>query len=646
MKKCYNKRKRMDYGGLVNDPPDKIVNTALKNQNIDLTYTKDRRYGGLINNNEMYSTRKRYKIGGTLDSLVDAGLPMLNSVVPGLGTALSMGKNVVQGIIQQNKQNKLEEIAKQKRLNEVVASDASALSGYPSRGVEQYSFPFGGKMPYVKREEEIAMNNKYNAQQGREIPLSSDETKFVGPNHDEGGIPIDPNMDGQAEAEVEGNEVASGQKVYSDRLLVPRVLVPELRMYGINVNPNDTYAKVSEKLGRKKGMFETDLNSFDDAKKNTAKRMISRFDEALEKLFSMQEQSKPTSRYGNEQEQMAYGGRIKHRYGNVINDPINKVRPTELFVPRVVQDSMKSQEGEYVKSFATAPPMFEVNRGHYYDTNNELSSSSWSGLRLNPSYLKSKPEIQKAMLSEGFFKHPTLNSVTKSIDKIPVKTEQPKKTRDNKVLKDNKAFNFLEENQDYVANAALFANNLATVNRLRTDPRVAYASNPIYNYRDLSGQERAESARGFAAASEANRTTGGNRSNLQALHSAKLTADAATTNAEAARRISYDENFNNRRMQTSIVNANIFNTNEIARMTSQNTKLAANQQAVQAFVEGINNIRQRDFANESSMKSALIELTKANDPKIIEEMEKSMGLEKGKLIEFLFGKLSKKQIKG
>jgi len=518
----------------------------------------------VLNNETMYKTKKRneYKMGGTLDTLVDAGLPMLDAAVPGLGTALSLGKNLVQGEMQKVKQRKLDDEMKQNRLDQLVISDKSSMSGYPTKGVSQYSFPMGGLLPYSDGEKSYPMggllpynNEKFNPMAGEEEQLSSSETKFKGNTHEEGGIPIDPNMDGRPEAEVEGEEVASGNRVFSDRLQIPTISVPELRAFGLTINPSDTFAAASEKIARKKGMFEIDLNSFDIAKKNTAERMISRFEEAMEKLFNIQESMKPQQSEG-EVPTMAYGG----------------IMPSKV-----------------------------KNKG----------------------YMEMKPSLTGRKV-EGYQRNRVREST--EISETPITST-------------SKVGNFLSKNQDHIANAALFASNMSAVNRLQTTPRMSYAPNPTYDYRDLSGQERSESASDYRTAMEGVRMSGANKSNMQAIQTAKTRANAATTNAEFGRRMQYDNAYDGQRLNTGFINAGISNQGEQIRMTNENAKIAASQQATQSLVQGINNIRQRDSMVTMDERRSMIELLKVADPKVLEDIMKQTGTKDIEaLINYITGK--------
>jgi len=568
----------------------------------------------VLNNETMYKTKKRkeYKMGGTVDTLLNAGLPMLDAAVPGLGTALSLGKNLVQGEMQKVKQRKLDDEMKQNRLDQLVISDKSSMSGYPTKGVSQYSFPMGGLLPYN--------NEKFNPMAGEEEQLSSSETKFKGNTHEEGGIPIDPNMDGRPEAEVEGEEVASGNRVYSDRLQIPTISIPELRAFGLTINPSDTFAAASEKIARKKGMFEADLNSFDTAKKNTAERMISRFEEAMEKLFNIQESMKPQQSEG-EVPTMAYGGimpsKVKNKgYMNMISyeQRVGYKKSDDVLAPAV---HPKTNEVYYRFGHED---WTSKNKSSKYPTKNFSSNTP---LKLSTSSKEMKPSLTGQKVER--YQRNRVRNFTE-ISETPITST-------------SKEGNFLNRNQDHIANAALFASNMSAVNRLQTTPRMSYAPNPIYNYRDLSGQERSESASDYRTAMEGVRMSGANKSNMQAIQTAKTRANAATTNAEFGRRMQYDNAYDGQRLNAGFINAGISNQGEQIRMTNENAKIAASQQATQSLVQGINNIRQRDSMVTMDERRSMIELLKVADPKVLEDIMKQTGTKDIEaLINYMIGK--------
>lgn len=159
---------------------------------------------------------------------------------------------------------------------------------------------------------------------GGTIPLASDMQQFQGPSHEQGGIPIDTTGNGQANAEVEGNEVQKGNQIFSDRLAPsPQMLMllkqNKVRTYG-------TYAEIAAKLGKDKGKYEAKLLSHSPVALRTGKAMHDRNEQIMQALFQDQEMTKPV-----QAPQMAFGGTIPmYADGGTIDDPRNKARTEAL----------------------------------------------------------------------------------------------------------------------------------------------------------------------------------------------------------------------------------------------------------------------------------------------------------------------------
>jgi len=135
------------------------------------------------------------------------------------------------------------------------------------------------------------------------------------------------------------------------------------------------------------------------------------------------------------------------------------------------------------------------------------------------------------------------------------------------------------------------------------------------------------------------RMSGANKSNMQAIQTAKTRANAATTNAEFGRRMQYDNAYDGQRLNTGFINAGISNQGEQIRMTNENAKIAASQQATQSLVQGINNIRQRDSMVTMDERRSMIELLKVADPKVLEDIMKQTGTKDIEaLINYITGK--------
>lgn len=137
------------------------------------------------------------------------------------------------------------------------------------------------------------------------VPLASDTQKFVGPSHANGGIPIDANGDGQADAEVEGNEVQKDDQIYSDRLNPSPQLLQLLK--DNKISANGTYADVATKLGKMKGKYEVKVASYSPVARRTGKAMGDRIENLMQATFADQEITKPQE---PQQQMFADGGEL------------------------------------------------------------------------------------------------------------------------------------------------------------------------------------------------------------------------------------------------------------------------------------------------------------------------------------------------
>jgi hypothetical protein len=176
-----------------------------------------------------------------------------------------------------DEERKLQEQIRARNYQNIISNSQGVLAGYPSQGIVEAKyggrFNFGGYMSPIKG--------------GRAIPLADGVTLYDGRTHEQGGILLPNN------AEIEDAEVIKEDKVYSDSLK-PK-------------GSSKTYAELAEELGRKKGKYDSDLNSPNQTKATTAKLMSIKYDNKLESLFNIQEESKMKFKFG----QYRDGGKFK-----------------------------------------------------------------------------------------------------------------------------------------------------------------------------------------------------------------------------------------------------------------------------------------------------------------------------------------------
>lgn len=213
-------------------------------------------------------------IGGLISSV----LPM---AVQGISSLLGKKKDkrAKQDLALNEEQNN--------RMGEFI-SDQMALQTYNNIYNEK---ALGGELP------ENSINSISSFLQGAQKNgyaemLNSDMAKFKGASHKDGGIKLDANLDGQVETEVEGNEVMENERIYSQRLKVTDSFIDFAKEEGFSIT-KDSYAKIAEKLGKKKEKYELKLQEqINEAAVNTGQIMLERIDTLLNALFSDQESSK------------------------------------------------------------------------------------------------------------------------------------------------------------------------------------------------------------------------------------------------------------------------------------------------------------------------------------------------------------------
>ena len=260
---------------------------------------------------------------------------MLGSVVPGLGTAVGgvvgglvgLGKGLLGSSAKAKQRAQLKEQNRQQiiaNMDQRTQSDTAEFSGFNANTRPVSFYMQGGRM--------FANGGVMNGM----TPMSHDTELAVGPKHEQGGISAGPNdeVEGGETMKQQGNETL----VFSDRLTLP----------GNKVKFADASKPLMMFKGQLEKKFASNEKDIMQQRKvidkptatqltiGTAKRramissqksdqilaQIGMLDSELNNMFKTQEQLNGNA----EQEQKAYGGRIKHWDGNIINSlPANKL---------------------------------------------------------------------------------------------------------------------------------------------------------------------------------------------------------------------------------------------------------------------------------------------------------------------------------
>lgn len=481
--------------------------------------------------------------------------------------------------------------------------------------------------------------------QGSTIQLASDTHKYVGPSHANGGIPIDTTGNGVPNAEVEGNEVQSGNQIYSNRLLISPMLQARLKASKVNLPSNSTYADVAAKLGKLKGKFEEKLDSHSPVQLRTGKAMVERYGNLLQDTFVDQEQSKvPQFAYGGTLPKYPDGGRVGGTrtramadYEDYLRDKNNSIGRGDKdvniydymqrkFVPRTppplppgYKEATDSQGKYYLSEAPRVPdsrPYLDVTQGFNKfvapPTNDSIggTSGSWTPDAIpdkisnalkapisNVSPLtksgngryKAAPIVRSPLLTPASTAMPINDSLTtklpsETMNIAPIPTISSGEPRPSFMDGVNNAIN------DYGADAINLASYIGNNSRIAgmKAPTFNYNAAPNYDYRDRSGLAKYENAVATKNAQKSvmNTSSQGNQAQQQALFAQNENANNEINNTENQRYDSYNNNYNARASQVNQQNTDIANRQADVTTQVSNDKIAMGIQAQNAFNQG------------------------------------------------------------
>lgn len=261
----------------------------------------------------MYQRRKYGQGGAIANSVISAGLPMLDFAVPGLGTGLSLAKKAfIDPLIAKKQQEELDaELYKQQTEQDMQAGSAY-ISSYPTQGIRGVSsFAYGGKYKPVY----ALGGNMVTSPDASMTPLAEGISQAQGQTHENGGIDLDINNDAMGDIEIEDQEVVdeNRQYIYSDRLRPSKEEKAMLKSV-LGKELNGTFADISAQIAKMRSKYDVNDEDFsnDSPEANTAKLMNERFDEAEEMLIQSQEMQNG----GGDQQEFKNGGMYGKRKYN------------------------------------------------------------------------------------------------------------------------------------------------------------------------------------------------------------------------------------------------------------------------------------------------------------------------------------------
>ncbi len=488
------------------------------------------------------SNRKMYQgggfIGSTADTLLDTGLD-LASAIPGFGAIASgvkVGKQLLGGLglfgktadeVQADKIAKQqEEIRKEAERKATAVKDQAELKTYPTNGVQVTGFYKKGGKPRVSNA--IYEVEKDEVVQGTDVQLE-EGTKVASDIIKVGG----------EKHENGGTEGKGGERVYSDSIKISNDLLTALNKAGIKINENATYADVATKLGSVKSKFEN--QGVDNIDKSTNSEMTDRVNSLLDLTFNTQEMSKqPTTN----QPMYRKGGVLpKYEDGATID-----LRPKRQGFEQSLEEKMKF-----------SLPMEENPQIEY------------------PTELGGKPAVSDNKLMD-----------------IIGEENKPAMTIANPNAKlssgtGSKISNFIKDNQGQLLNVGNYLLNRRTINSIKTDIKPTLNPAPAYNYVDRSGKAKQDLNTAFNTASQgvemsSSQSTASNKAALFAERISKLND---INQAENQRKDSYDDNFNNRLLATSVGNNATINQNNVDNLNRYNSKVGYQLNNRNALMQGV-----------------------------------------------------------
>lgn len=477
--------------------------------------------------------------------------------------------------------------------------------------------------------------------EGGAIPLASDTQKFVGPSHAQGGIPIDPNQDGHAEAEVEGGEVQKDNQIYSDRLKPTPQLVQVLKEN--KINPDGTYADIAARLGKMKGRYETKLTTHSPIAERTGQSMVGRVDQLMQEVFQDQEQSKATQ----PTPQMANGGMLSGTKMMMYDDGGDLGLTDETTLPPKGHIQMRppimrslSPYGQNYDQFANnAVAQQQANlqaQSAAFTQNNSLARQiagqtvpvtpstplvksnaphtlPSTGRKVNPRFAQlSATQENTPLVNTGVQGQVSSTPVTGSVDPSLLPVQAP--VGDTPSTMDNVSSYISKYGADAL-NVASYFGNQAAINRMKA-PQLQLNPDPHYIYNDRSGLAKNENeiAAQGAARGITNTSAQGRQAQKAQIYAEQIAGNNQINQAENLRRDSYNQSYDSRVQQNNAVNTDIRNKQADIDTQVNNEKIAMGVQNRNTLNAGeINNQSTRDREALDDRKSALI-LAASQDP--------------------------------
>lgn len=551
-----------------------------------------RHYSGY---NPYYDDGGFLEIGGGALSGATAGA-MFSPIGIGVGALIGGATSIINRRFRKKQEEELLKQQNKYRENLAKTNSQAVLSTYNSMGDDIDTFAMGGVSRMIK------------TNPGESVELADGIQLFKGATHQNGGIPIDTNADFIQDAEVEDDEVAAGNRIYSNRLKPNEEILNNLyKETGFKFK--GTYANIAESIGRKKGK----INNTSTPQSNKKEEIMNqRFDSALDVLFNDQEQSKDN----NEMQEYAYGGKIKkYPNGGILsifskdkteNDPRFISSPTKtdaknFDVPYMITYKGRPQVLSYINKEEPKasgyvdyelPDMKKVKEAPRYDSNKrKVTDRKWFGM-FNKGGTIPKYYNGIELQPKGLEVELPVNIPTELAPSPYVNMDHSGANLGGV----SNMLNFLRKNKSTISNIGgqvgnylLYLGNQKDINRMKTLQTPIQSPAPRYNYVDTTKQQQAQTAASEAEAIQNinNSSIQNKGANLARLRAARIAQDnqIAIQNANAENQAR--SSFNFLASRNNIYNAGAANQIAQENLNRYNDQIALGVQNRGALVKGI-----------------------------------------------------------
>lgn len=547
----------------------------------------------------------RSNVGAATSGLLKgAGMgATLGPIGAGIGGAIGL----VGGILGNNKRKEEEAEAKkrqeQSEINNITQYSKGVLSTYPSYGITAkygMKMPNGGKMPYpttVDADHEV---------------LSSNIVQYSGDTHEEGGIPLDNNI------EIEDQEVIKDNMVLSDRLYPSKIAKSLVKGLGTTIKNNDTYATLSARLGKNKGKFEEKLTSTRLGEKGTAQLMTKQLNDAVNLLFKDQQLQKQISGVENKKEfqdggelpykQPASATKLYDQYDKELAKAYTaKYGPGFSFTDRSqaylgFKDNNSYIPEMLVKSTVSSP---SINYGKVYKFNDhtqdgysvmnalredgylpkDKTMKAYGGFLDGVSFINGKPYKKSGSRFNAVPIEPDLGFAPTNGGTIDTIQPEIKTTQLEKIGIGEK----IDNNLGNIANGIGFLANNAMINKLETEYNPTLTKAPNYNFNSRLPYLTNQVKSAFRTASQGiNGSSAQDNQTLKSnLFAKTLSSINEATSDEFARKDQYDARYNEMSNRTNLINTGSINQAKFASQDNRNQKVALKQQNIDSLIKGI-----------------------------------------------------------